>query len=539
MKSLTIKKLFQMHSWVGIVTGILLFIVAFTGAVAVFARPELIIWSNATGSELPREVAPQQVEQLVNEYSQHVPSEFTENIHIYMPTGYNYTELTLVFESHHGDENYDQPVVYAYEINSNTFALERQFYGLTGDYYEGRKYTAGAFIGHFHADLHLGRPVGLILTGFMGLTLMISVITGLYIHREMFKQLFTFRRDKSISVVTSDAHKLFGLWGSVFHFVIGFTGAFLGLATVILLPAAAYVSFNGDQDKLVETFTAMPEPVISEQYQATEIASIMTHISARDEKATLMDLTVMALNDKNSTVYARMLGGENFASELLEYQGNGDFSKAMSSFGDIGGWAITIIEWLFPLHFGNFSGVFVKILWGFLGLTTALIPLSGVMMWLSKRSRGNNSDLSAVAYQRWNRLIIGSCGGIVLACAVMFPAQVILNATVHGVAQNSWFAPIFFGSWLAWLLLSVLPIDYRRLLRINLIIVAAALLLIVPLKIITIDGYLGFVLASDYRLVAGIDLSFVIIGSLFSYIVFQLKGSHVALSRKPLQQEVA
>ena len=38
MKSITIKKLYQMHSWVGIVTGILLFIVAFTGAFAVFFK---------------------------------------------------------------------------------------------------------------------------------------------------------------------------------------------------------------------------------------------------------------------------------------------------------------------------------------------------------------------------------------------------------------------------------------------------------------------------------------------------------------------
>ncbi|WP_394205522.1 PepSY-associated TM helix domain-containing protein [Shewanella waksmanii] len=539
MKSLTIKKLFQMHSWVGIVTGILLFIVAFTGAVAVFSRPELIIWSNATGSEVPQAVAPKQIEQLVNQYSKQVPSEFTENIHIYMPTGYNYTELTLLFESHHGDENYDQPVVYAYEINSNTLALERQFYGLTGDYYEGRKDTAGAFIGHFHADLHLGRPIGLILTGFMGLTLMVSVITGLYIHREMFKQLFTFRREKSLSVIVSDGHKLFGLWGSIFHFVIGFTGAFLGLATVILLPAAAYVSFNGDQDKLIETFTAMPEPVISEQYQATEIASIMTHIHQRDEKAVVLDLTVMALNDKNATVYARMMGGENFASEILEYHGDGQFSQSMSSFGNIGGWAITIIEWLFPLHFGNFSGVFVKLLWGFLGLTTALIPLSGVMMWLSKRSRGNNSDLSVQAYQRWNRIIIGSCGGIILACAVMFPAQVILNATVHGVAQNPWFAQLFFGSWLAWLMLSLIPFNYRLLLRINVIIVAMALLLVVPLKLATVDGYLNFVFASHYRLIAVIDLSFTLLGALTAYLAWRLNQQSAPVNYTQLEEKTA
>ena len=43
MKSITLKKLFLLHSWVGVVTAVLLFVVAFTGALAVLARPELKI----------------------------------------------------------------------------------------------------------------------------------------------------------------------------------------------------------------------------------------------------------------------------------------------------------------------------------------------------------------------------------------------------------------------------------------------------------------------------------------------------------------
>ena len=62
-----------------------------------------------------------------------------------------------------------------------------------------------------------------------------------------------------------------GIWGSIFNIVIGFSGAFLGLATVILLPAAAFVSFGGDQDKLIETFTVIPEPIISHVNQPTNI----------------------------------------------------------------------------------------------------------------------------------------------------------------------------------------------------------------------------------------------------------------------------
>ncbi|WP_350547403.1 PepSY-associated TM helix domain-containing protein, partial [Pseudoalteromonas sp. 5-MNA-CIBAN-0065] len=84
----------------------------------------------------------------------------------------------------------------------------------------------------------------LILTGFLGLTLLVSAVTGLFIHRKLIKELFTFRRDKGLDIAVSDAHKVIGIWGSVFNIVIGFTGSFLGLATIILLPAAAFVSFG-------------------------------------------------------------------------------------------------------------------------------------------------------------------------------------------------------------------------------------------------------------------------------------------------------
>ena len=94
MKSITLKKLFMLHSWVGIVTAILLFIVAFTGALAVLSRPELKIWANPALQQT-QHIAPEKITELVNEYFKKVPAEFGENIHVYLPTGHNQPTLTL------------------------------------------------------------------------------------------------------------------------------------------------------------------------------------------------------------------------------------------------------------------------------------------------------------------------------------------------------------------------------------------------------------------------------------------------------------
>ncbi|MDE1022947.1 hypothetical protein OS110_29520, partial [Escherichia coli] len=80
--------------------------------------------------------------------------------------------------------------------------------------------------------------------------------------------------------------------------------------------------------------------------------TILIDAQARYPKAKIIDLTIMAHNDVNAEVYLRLIGGDAVASQLLQYHGNGEFSKSMSSFGDIPGPAIKVLELLFPLHFG-------------------------------------------------------------------------------------------------------------------------------------------------------------------------------------------
>ena len=42
----TTKKFYIVHSWLGVITGILLFILAYSGAYSVFGERELKVWSN-------------------------------------------------------------------------------------------------------------------------------------------------------------------------------------------------------------------------------------------------------------------------------------------------------------------------------------------------------------------------------------------------------------------------------------------------------------------------------------------------------------
>jgi len=47
-------------------------------------------------------------------------------------------------------------------------------------------------------------------------------------------------------------------------------------------------------------------------------------------------------------------------------------------------WGDAVISSMVPLHFGTFGGTGVKVLWSILGLTPALMFISGVIMWWNR-----------------------------------------------------------------------------------------------------------------------------------------------------------
>jgi len=528
MKIKTIKKLYTLHSWVGIITGILLFVIAFTGAMSVFGRGELKLWANPQLRALPL-IPSERVEQLVLDYSEKVALHYKEEVLIFLPGTSFLNNLTIVFEAHHGDPTLPQeagkhnPAIgVMFEFDPISHALINRREGTITELFEHRETDMADFIVDFHADLHLGRPIGLLTTGILGLTMMLSIVTGIFIHRKIIRQIFTFRPRKNISLLLSDGHKVIGVWGLLFNSVIAFTGAFLGLAVVVLLPAAAFVSFGGDQEKLVETFTAMPEVVILDVAQPTQISKIIDNARALESDIVLSSLTIQGYGDKSAMVYAGISGGDSMAGQTAVYQGNdGVLLKTYGNFGRLGGFSGQVLDLMFSLHFGNFGGIFVKVIWAFLGLGTALLPLTGLMLWMERGVNAANPKYSAKTYQRFNRLIVGGCGGIVVATLALFPSQMIfkyLTAVSDVGAVIGW---VFFGSWLATILWAMVsPCEKKTAKHIG-YLTAALLISIMPTNIFFSASHLFNVFSNGHYVSVGIDVIALLSGS---YLIVKLKG---------------
>lgn len=517
MKSIDIKKLYLIHRWVGLVTGILLFVIAFTGALAVFGRPELKIWANP---EIRSSVvvSPEDIEKVINEHAGQIPKQFHEEILVFMPRAAGYKNLTILFEDHEAGEGI------LLKFDNQTLEVVDKKQGSLSEVFAGRNIDVADFIVDFHADLHLGRPVGLLTTGILGLTLLASIITGFIIHRQKLKQLFTFRVKKPLDIKLADSHKLFGIWGLIFHGVISFTGAFLGLATVLLIPAAAFVSFEGDQEKLVETFTTAPQPVISGVHAPTQLAKAIDHANHYEDDLQITLFTIYNYNDQNSVIYANAIGSEKVARQLISYDGStGEFKESFGQFGKVGGVTSKILDLMFPLHFGNFGGVFVKFIWTLLGLSTAFLPLSGLMLWLERAKKSSASGVSEATYQRFNRFVIGSCGGIVLACAALFPLQLL----IHAFAVTSPNPVIFTGFFAVWSLAIILSFVVREAFAAKSIgyAIGACLLACVPLNMFSGNGSLVTMFTYQQWTAGFIELTLCALGVLSIYLTRKLSSA--------------
>jgi len=495
--SFIIKKLYFLHSWVGITTGVLLFVIAFTGSVSVFGRPEIKIWANPEVRQAV-EISPQALEQLVARHVNDIPEPYTEEINIFLPRARTFANLTLMFEDHANGE----AIVKTFD-NKTLELLETQS-GSIQELFANRKTDIADFIVDFHADLHLGSPLGLLLTGLLGLTLTVSIITGFFIHRQKLRQLFTFRLKKNFDVSVADFHKLIGVWGLLFNGVIGFTGAFLGLATVILIPAAAFVTFNGDQEKLIETFITTPEPVISNELSSTHLAKSWGHAKSYDPDMRLELISIYGFADKNAMIYISGVGSDQVSRQTLSYQGSsGEFIEAFGRFGKLEGVSPAILDLMYPLHFGNFGGPLVKLLWTLLGLTTALLPISGMMLWLRRGEKSTSGQFKTVTYKRIKRFTIGACGGLVLATAALFPTQLIVWSAFAQTNTSVLFGIVFFSTWS--LSTGLALVIKNSVTSLSLIAFATGLLLVgTPLlnALVTGDNIISLALAAQWETAA-------------------------------------
>ena len=238
----------------------------------------------------------------------------------------------------------------------------------------------------------------------------------------------------------------------------------------------------------------------------------------------------MGFNDASAMIYMGIQGGEAVAGQTAVYQGNtGEFIERYSNFARVEGYSGAILDVLAPIHFGNFGGLLVKFIWAILGLGTALLPLTGLMLWIERGVNAANPKFKLATYNRLNRLTIGGCGGIVVATLALFPSQIVLSQVIGSNNVGSLIGWPFFASWIAVIVWAFVANCEKQTAKHIAYLCGALLMSIMPMNIAVTGSHVFNVLTNQHYISVGIDVLTLLLGGYPLYVTKKLskaKQSH-------------
>ncbi|KPP81255.1 MAG: iron uptake factor PiuB [Oceanicaulis sp. HLUCCA04] len=246
------------------------------------------------------------------------------------------------------------------------------------------------FLLQFHTDMFLGLP-GMLFLGAMGVAFLAAIISGLVLYWPFTrKQSFgVVRVQRSARVKWLDYHNLLGVVILAWVMVVGVTGVINTLATPIYdtwrsHALADLIAPYGERE--------VPNP--------DAMASLDSAVRRAVEAAPDMQLQFVAFPGGGFSTdfhYAIFLHGNSAVTEhliapvLVDAQ-TGEFAGLREM-----PWYVKMLSLSQPLHFGDYGGLPLKILWALLDIATIVVLVSGLYLWIARRRSSRRPLLAAAA----------------------------------------------------------------------------------------------------------------------------------------------
>lgn len=234
------------------------------------------------------------------------------------------------------------------------------------------------FLLQLHTDMFLGLP-GMLFLGGMGLLLLVAVVSGVVLYAPFMRRLpfGTLRIEKQARTRWLDWHNLMGVVTVAWVVVVGATGVVNTLATPIL---------EFWKNDALKTLTATH----SAPFSVTERASLDQAVRRAQEALPGMQLQFVAFPGTDYSTdhhYAVFFHGDtpltrHLTTPALIDARTGELAAVAPS-----PWYVKALSLSQPLHFGDYGGMGLKIVWGVLDVITIIVLGSGLYLWLARPRR--------------------------------------------------------------------------------------------------------------------------------------------------------
>ena len=234
------------------------------------------------------------------------------------------------------------------------------------------------FLLQLHTDMFLGLA-GMLFLGLMGLMFLVAVVSGVVLYAPFMRRLpfGTLRVEKTARTRWLDWHNLLGIVTAAWVVVVGLTG----VVNTLAVPILALWKADALAGLTASAADAAPVPV-------SERASLDAAVARARAALPGLQLQFVAFPGTEYTTdhhYAVFFHGDTPLTTHLTTPALIDVRT-----GDLAAiapmpWYVKALGLSQPLHFGDYGGLPLKIVWALLDLATIVILLSGLYLWLGKR----------------------------------------------------------------------------------------------------------------------------------------------------------
>ncbi len=371
----------------------------------------------------------------------------------------------------------------------------------------------------FFFPLHYGltldwKNLGVWIVGFSALVMLAALVSGVVMHRKLFREFFTFRPDKARLRSVLDLHNLTGVVALPFHFFFALTGLLIFAGTYYFPVGHTQLHGLHDLHEQVEAReTGLPH---TRAGVAAGLASVDAMVAqaqrrwqAHDKAGDVGFLVLQHVGDANGYVSVYRAGTDRIA-----LVGDGIHFKAAT--GELiredppATPVARMNEFLTGLHLQHFRHWLLRWLYVLGGLAGATCIATGFIFFVEKRKR-QHAQQGRQGARIVDALAVTTVTGMVLATLGILIANRLLPEALP--ARGDWERYAFWGTWALALVHAgwrsapvarglVNPAWREQCWAIALFALAAVLL-----NGMTTGDHLLRTLAQGYWPVAGVDLS--------------------------------
>ncbi|ARU29183.1 PepSY domain-containing protein [Cellvibrio sp. PSBB006] len=401
---------------------------------------------------------------------------------------------------------------------------------------------------HYSLNWHW-KNLGYWFVGLAALVMLAALVTGIIMHRKIFKEFFTFRPKKRTQRSALDLHNMTGVVALPFHFFFALTGLII-FAGIYLPVGHTMLKPLHDQHEVLESErTGLPhEPagVVAPLASVDAmVAEAKRRWAARDMAGEVGYLYMDHLGDENGYVSIYRAGSDRVAlvGEAIHFKAStGEVLREDPPRTVVS----EINEFLTGLHLQHFEHWFLRWLYVIGGLLGCACIATGFIFFVEKRKQ-QHAKTNSQGVRIVDALAVTAVTGMVIAAIAMLVANRLLPADLPG--KGGFEQNVFWSSWVlalvhaAWRSAPVARAAFNPAWREQCWVIALLAIAAVALNWMSTGDHLIKTLFTDtYLAVAGVDLS-LLAAAFLSIVAARKLGQRARLTEnmpeKPARAPVA